>query len=85
MYAGRGAQTLLVLCASFIHEVIHSLFLFGLPTMYQVFTLGNVWKQFVECLVVFYETLKREKITKSVHQTVILWCTESTTNVSTAT
>lgn len=30
-------------------------------TVYQVFILGNVWEQLVECLVVLYETLQREK------------------------
>lgn len=29
-------------------------------TVYQVFILGNVRKQLVECLVVLYETLQRE-------------------------
>lgn len=33
-------------------------FLFKSPTVYQVFTVGNVWEQLVECFVVLHETLE---------------------------
>lgn len=64
----RGAQTLLVSCGSFVHLFIHSFIPFCSPTMYQVFTLRNVWKQLVECLVVLHETLKERRLKqKSAH------------------
>lgn len=60
MYAGRQGENIFfeVSYNGFIVKATDALFHFHLLTMYQVFTLGNVWKQLVECLVVLYETLK---------------------------
>lgn len=58
----RGAQTLLDSCDPFIESFV--IVRFRLPTMYQVFTFRNVWKQLVECFVVLHETLQERRAKK---------------------